>query len=114
MVAFVLRALVPTGFMPHASALAEGRFEVTFCTAGGDMATVSIPLSATDDPTHAMPECPYGLLASQALTEPPPSALPVQAAPAFGVLRHAHHAALPPLPPHGPPLGSRAPPSHLG
>lgn len=114
MVAFVLRALVPAGFMPHAAALAEGRFEVTFCTAGGELATLSIPVAATDDPAHRMPECPYGLLASQALTEPPPSALPVQALPAFGVSRHSLHASLPPLPPHGPPLGSRAPPSHLG
>jgi hypothetical protein len=59
-------------------------------------------------------DCPYGLLASQALIPGQDEPLPA------GTITHrpvvlAHvHQALPPLPSLGPPLGSRAPPSNLG
>ncbi|WZB77419.1 hypothetical protein WJ972_18560 [Achromobacter insuavis] len=43
--ALLLRALVPTGYMPDARALHDGRLEVTFCSAAGDLTTFKIALS---------------------------------------------------------------------
>lgn len=42
----VLRALVPTGYMPDARALHDGRLEVTFCSAAGDLSTFSLALAS--------------------------------------------------------------------
>ncbi|MCK3374200.1 hypothetical protein MZH47_30105, partial [Escherichia coli] len=44
--ALLLRALVPTGYMPDARALHDGRLEVTFCSAAGDLTTFKIALSS--------------------------------------------------------------------
>lgn len=114
--AFAMRALVPQGFMPGTSAMQDGKLVLSFCTAGGMQ--MSLPMSLTDDPasSEAVPgtDCPFGLLAAQAMP-PAPSPVPMFVAVA---IREAAvvitHQSLPPLPAQGPPLGSRAPPSHLG
>ena len=45
LMALLLRALVPAGYMPDTRALDAGRFEVTFCTAAGAPAALSAALS---------------------------------------------------------------------
>jgi hypothetical protein len=114
LMALLLRALVPAGYMPDARALDAGRFEVTFCTAAGAPAALSAALSTFKDgkPAHDAQtgaQCPFGLLAH--LTPAPafslnPLSLPADTTPTA-------QPAQPPLPAtvaHGPPLGSRAPP----
>lgn len=115
--ALALRALVPAGFMPDAGALRDGRIQLAFCTAGGDALSVPLDVSTSGKTRHdqaAPADCPFGMLAAQAAIVPPAmlSAIPVVGA----ATRVRHHAggALPPLPAHGPPLGSRAPPSNFG
>lgn len=46
LLALTLRALVPTGYMPDARALHDGRLEVTFCSAAGDFSTFSLALNS--------------------------------------------------------------------
>ncbi|MCZ8409810.1 DUF2946 family protein [Achromobacter dolens] len=109
--ALLLRALVPTGYMPDARALHDGRLEVTFCSAAGDLSTLKIALSP--DGKHGGADtgaqCPFGLLAH---VTPAPAA---QTAPlALAISRAAPFppasVATPVQPAQGPPLGSRAPP----
>ncbi|CUI43938.1 MAG: DUF2946 family protein [Achromobacter sp.] len=113
--ALLLRALVPTGYMPDARALHDGRLEVTFCSAAGDLTTVKIALSSDGksggghSSADTGAQCPFGLLAH---VTPAPAA---QTAPlALAVSRAAPfppaHVAAPVQPAQGPPLGSRAPP----
>lgn len=114
--ALLLRALVPTGYMPNARALHDGRFEVTFCSAAGDLSTFKIALTPDGkrgDAGHSSADtgaqCPFGLLAH---VTPAPAA---QTSPLALAVRHAipfppARVALPVQPAHGPPLGSRAPP----
>ncbi len=113
--ALLLRALVPTGYMPDARALHDGRLEVTFCSAAGDLTTVKIALSfdgksgGGHSSADTGAQCPFGLLAH---VTPAPAA---QTAPlALAVSRAAPfppaHVAAPVQPAQGPPLGSRAPP----
>ena len=117
LMALLLRALVPAGYMPDTRALDAGRFEVTFCTAAGAPAALSAALSTLKDgkPAHDAQtgaQCPFGLLAH--LTPAPafslnPLSLPADTTPTA-------QPAQPPLPAtvaHGPPLGSRAPPPGL-
>jgi len=115
----LLRAVVPAGYMPDARALHDGRLEVTFCSAAGDLSTFKIALSAdgkTADGTgdHRSAEtgaqCPFGLLAHVT-----PAPTPYVAPLALAAGRHAPAPAptpdaLPVQPAQGPPLGSRAPP----
>ena len=68
LMALLLRALVPAGYMPDTRALDAGRFEVTFCTAAGAPAALSAALSTLKDgkPAHDAQtgaQCPFGLLA---------------------------------------------------
>lgn len=114
--AILLRALVPTGYMPDARALHDGRLEVTFCSAAGDLATLKIALSPDDkrggaghSSADTGAQCPFGLLAH--VTPAPaaqtaPLALAVSRAAPFPPAR----VAVPVQPAQGPPLGSRAPP----
>ena len=44
--ALALRALVPAGYMPDARALHDGRLEVTFCSAAGDVSSVTLVASS--------------------------------------------------------------------
>jgi len=107
------------GYMPDVSGTRDGTFAITFCTVGGGISTLALDLSGQPDQSssddHASSqECPFGLLASQAV-------MPYQAAPMLAgtvshrpvPLAHRNHTR-PPLPALGPPLGSRAPPSNLG
>lgn len=117
--ALLLRALVPAGYMPDARALHDGRIEVTFCSAAGDLSTFKIALSPDGKPDAGPGEhrsadtgaqCPFGLLA-HVTPAPTPYAAPL----ALAVSRRASppapvHQALPAQPAQGPPLGSRAPP----
>lgn len=113
--ATLFRALVPVGYMPDASALRQGRLEISFCSAAGGAPTVlqalidSAPHDAHQDDATAQ-ECPFWMVAHQALDLPPaPCAAPLAAI--SGVPPDLPAArALPPLPPAGPPLGPRAPP----
>ena len=114
--AILLRALVPTGYMPDARALHDGRLEVTFCSAAGDLSTLKIALSpdgkrggAGHSSADTGAQCPFGLLAH--VTPAPaaqtaPLALAVSRAAPFPPAR----VAVPVQPAQGPPLGSRAPP----
>jgi len=114
--AILLRALVPTGYMPDARALHDGRLEVTFCSAAGDLSTLKIALSpdgkrggAGHSSADTGAQCPFGLLAH--VTPAPaaqtaPLALAVSRAAPFPPAR----VAVPAQPAQGPPLGSRAPP----
>lgn len=114
--AILLRALVPTGYMPDAHALHDGRLEVTFCSAAGDLSTLKIALSpdgkrggAGHSSADTGAQCPFGLLAH--VTPAPaaqtaPLALAVSRAAPFPPAR----VAVPVQPAQGPPLGSRAPP----
>ena len=108
LMALLLRALVPAGYMPDTRALDAGRFEVTFCTAAGAPAALSAALSTLKDgkPAHDAQtgaQCPFGLLAH--LTPAPafslnPLSLPADTTPTA-------QPAQPPLPAtvaHGPPL----------
>ncbi|MFC4297236.1 DUF2946 family protein [Castellaniella hirudinis] len=116
---FLCRAVIPMGYMPDLSGGRDGKFSITFCTMGGGISTLLVDLDG--QPNQPSPadhfdkqDCPFGMVASQAL-------IPGQDAPALvGVITHhpvslSHrNQAQPPLPALGPPLGSRAPPSNLG
>lgn len=112
--ALLLRALVPAGYMPDARALHDGRLEVTFCSAAGDLSTFKIALppdgkTGEHRGADTGAQCPFGLLA-HVTPAPTPCVAPL----ALAVGRIAPPAparpALPAQPAHGPPLGSRAPP----
>lgn len=119
--AFVMRALVPQGFMPAAQTMPDGKLVLSFCTAGGMQMSLPMSLGSDSASADAAPadaasgtDCPFGLLAAQAM--PPAPVLELlhgavatrDATVAFG------YQTLPPLPAQGPPLGSRAPPFYLG
>jgi len=126
---FVLRALVPAGFMPDASALQAGHIELTLCSPGGASAravtvdwsppsrmtpSADAPASAAsdhpNDPLADGTECPFSLIAAQGIIAPPELAVAMVAAPFAPVAEHHAPLALA-LPAQGPPLGSRAPPT---
>ena len=115
LVALTLRALVPAGYMPDAGALHDGRLQVTFCSAAGDLSVLSVGLASDDngkdrhDAAGAGALCPFGLLAHVA-PAPAPAATPLLLAAAGHAPPPPIHRALPAQPAQGPPLGSRAPP----
>lgn len=119
LLALVLRALVPTGYMPDARALHDGRLEVTFCSAAGDLSTFSLALAspqaggdapAGHDGAKTGAQCPFGLLA-HVVPAPTPALTPILLPAGRYVPPPPAYRALPALAAHGPPLGSRAPPS---
>ncbi|WP_175211856.1 DUF2946 family protein, partial [Achromobacter anxifer] len=67
LVALVLRALVPAGYMPNARALHDGRLEVTFCSASGDLSALTLASGDQGKSGHDTADsgalCPFGLLA---------------------------------------------------
>lgn len=114
--AFVLRAVVPAGFMPDPGALKNGAIRVTFCSA--DRATTHLALNfghqEKSSPSHhagAM-GCPFAMLAAQALgTSAGHVRVPVPALTELGIAhRDVLYRVQPWLKDLGPPLGSRAPP----
>ncbi|MFY0480704.1 DUF2946 family protein [Achromobacter marplatensis] len=118
LLALTLRALVPTGYMPDARALHDGRLEVTFCSAAGDLSTFRVALAgskggddapASHDAAKTGAQCPFGLLAHVA-PAPPPALTPILLPAGRYVPPPPAYRALPKLAAHGPPLGSRAPP----
>ena len=113
LMALLLRALVPAGYMPDARALDAGRFEVTFCTAAGACRAqrgaehVQDGKPAHDAQTGA--QCPFGLLAH--LTPAPafslnPLSLPADTTPTA-------QPAQPPCPRQSPTVRRWAPGRHL-
>lgn len=116
LLALALRALVPAGYMPDVRALHDGRLEVTFCSSAGDLSTLSLAVGGEPggktghDAAETGAQCPFGLLAHVA-----PAPLPFITPIVLPVGRYAPpppaYRALPALAAHGPPLGSRAPPS---
>lgn len=115
LLALALRALVPAGYMPDARALHDGRLEVTFCSAAGNLPTLSLTLpadgggKAAHDAANTGAQCPFGLLAHLTPATAPPG-VPLLLAAAGHPLPPPAHRALPAQPAQGPPLGSRAPP----
>ena len=118
LLAFVGRAVIPVGFMPDTGALRDGRVLITFCSAsGGTLATLNLSDksdhgSGTDTATVA--DCPFGLLAAQAVLPTLNAAVILAAAFRRDLPAPFYTSPRPPLPAQGPPLGSRAPPSLLG
>ena len=117
-VAMLVRALVPTGFMPDAQALRQGKVEITFCSAAGVIANLAVSLdterSHGPQPDQLAGDCAFGVIGQPAIAS-------ATALPPILVLRAAIDGApyftgagLPAMPAAGPPLGSRAPPSSLG
>ncbi|CAB3693624.1 DUF2946 family protein [Achromobacter pestifer] len=116
LLALTLRALVPTGYMPDVRALHDGRLQVTFCSAAGDLSTLSLALANTgggEKPEHdgakTGAQCPFGLLAHIA-PAPTPALTPMVLPAGQYVPPPPAYRALPALAAQGPPLGSRAPP----
>jgi hypothetical protein len=110
---FLLRALIPAGFMPDARALGEGRFELVICTSSGERVAHAIDLGAGNGApeTWAGADCPYHLSLSPIAAPdiaPVPVEFAVRAADRFPA---ASNVLLPPA--LGPPLGQRAPPVFL-
>jgi hypothetical protein len=118
LLALTLRALVPAGYMPDARALHDGRLEVTFCSAAGDLSTLSVALARAagderpsgHDAAKTGAQCPFGLLAHVA-PAPTPAVTPILLPAGRYVPPPPAYRALPALAAHGPPLGSRAPPA---
>ncbi|WP_313702517.1 DUF2946 family protein [Achromobacter sp.] len=113
--ALALRALVPAGYMPDTRALHDGRLEVTFCSAAGNLSSFSVALPSADggkaphDSANTGAQCPFGLLVHVTPATAPamtPLLLTAAGHPSFPL----PHRAPPAQPAHGPPLGSRAPP----
>lgn len=116
--ALLLRAVVPAGYMPDTRALHDGRIEVTFCSAAGDLSTLRLALApagkgdagaGAHSNADTGAQCPFGLLAH---VTPAPASPTTPLALASGRPAPAAPAplALPVQPAQGPPLGSRAPP----
>lgn len=106
--AFMLRAVIPNGFMAAPSTTS---LMLTLCEAGGTM-NVSFDLPGQSDAKHAPADaCAFGALAAHAILPEAALAPALAAHAAYDAPRVAVHRAAPPLPPLGPPLGSRAPPS---
>jgi hypothetical protein len=126
LLAVVLRALIPVGYMPDPAALREGMFRMSLCSAGGAMSGMALPsqhggmsMAHADDHTAPMShsgdhsagtECPFWVAAHVALHLPPVMVEPILAAPRVADVPPEIPASLPPLPAVGPPLGPRAPP----
>lgn len=110
LLAFVLRALIPVGYMPDFKALSKGGFQIVICTANG-----SDPIFYRPDGTkhrkeqsHADQPCAFSGINAVALPDLAIDAGP----PESGGAAHFQvrlEAALPPTR-AGPVLGSRGPP----
>jgi hypothetical protein len=124
MFVLLLRSLVPTGFMPNAGALRDGRLEMAFCSGVGGAQIITIDThdhTSSDTSTSDVPgnhqsqsgDCPFSVLS--ALPAMPTMALSLVGLPLFFTHIQAvqRTALLPTASPRGPPLGSRAPPFHL-
>jgi len=115
--ALLLRAAIPTGFMPNAEAFKQGKIEITFCTAGGGVTTTVVDIDrhapASPSPDHSSAACAFSASSPVALDLPLLAVQPVALHAATHPRPTHDRAGLPPLPALGPPLGARAPP-YLG
>ncbi|MCK9512332.1 MAG: DUF2946 domain-containing protein [Pigmentiphaga sp.] len=115
--AMLFKALIPPGYMPDAQAARAGKLLLSLCLPGGQAISMPLALEAADgahtpDEASTQQECPFVLAAAPAML--PELAAPAMHAPALGAEEpRPLYRTLPPLPALGPPLGSRAPPSHL-
>lgn len=106
--AFLLRAVVPNGFMAAPSA---SNFTLALCSAAGSLnITLDVP-EQSDDKHVPADTCAFGALAAHVVLPETILAPVLSAAQARTVPDIAVYHAAPALPPLGPPLGSRAPPS---
>jgi hypothetical protein len=140
LLAVSLRAMIPLGYMPDPAALRQGVVRITLCTSTGAVSVLQVlrdsaghghggageahghepaigvllgheghDHSGSDHAAGA--ECPFWAMAHLAMDLPPAAAAPLLIAIRDEAVRFLAPTALPPLPPAGPPLGSRAPPS---
>ncbi|MEB6660308.1 DUF2946 family protein [Achromobacter ruhlandii] len=123
--ALLLRAVVPAGYMPDTRALHDGRIEVTFCSAAGDLSTLRLALApagkgdagagkgdagaGAHSNADTGAQCPFGLLAHVTPASASPTT-PLALASGRPAPAASAPLALPVQPAQGPPLGSRAPP----
>lgn len=111
LIAFIVRALVPAGYMPDFSAAAKGVFKVVVCSA---MGAKSISFDADGKPVpnqqadHPDQPCAFTGMASLAL--PSSDATPVVMRALQRSISIPHLAVQLPPSRAGPPLGSRGPP----
>lgn len=115
--AMLCRSAIPLGYMPDQGAVQQGKLLLTLCN--GSSATVLFSLAAADNGDHPTPDevtgsldCPFSLFATQAVL----SDLSVGAAAVPRGERRIpllSYRSAPTRAATGPPLGSRAPPSHL-
>lgn len=114
---FVLRSLIPPGFMPSIDTLGEGRIEVVVCTGAGLKTLVldadGNPVSPHDRQSGNADDCPFGAVTAKAFLLPDALAQADLPVPARDRVVNLRDLALKP-PAQGPPLGSRAPPIILG
>ncbi len=118
-IAFLLRAFIPAGYMPDLSGQRGSSFAVVVCNATGGNSVMMVDFSdpasksANDDASGAY-ECPFGLSVAQKLLpghESPGLSVGLVSRP---VSLAESSSAIPALLALGPPLGSRAPPAFLG
>ncbi len=116
-VALLLRAVLPSGYMPDLRAASKGELSLTLCNAYGELRSIRISLKDKQEspPTHdgiSAFNCPFAVLAAQALLPPsgPVLAAPVRTTLTQAFLPYRSHAIVPAA---GPPLGSRAPPAFV-
>lgn len=134
---FLVRAMVPAGYMPDVDALAEGRLGIKICPAVGPGFATAAESSSHDHqghhdhgPSHAgghhgsndadgnhsndhsKDPCPFGTAVAKSFIPPAPFAIPATTtARTNGISDPASE--LVAIRPTGPPLGSRAPPLNL-
>lgn len=118
-IAFLLRAFIPAGYMPDLSGQRGSSFAVVVCNAAGGNTVMMVDFSdpasksANDDALGAY-ECPFGLSVAQKqfpANESPGLYVSLVSRP---ISLAVSSAAIPVLLALGPPLGSRAPPAFLG
>lgn len=114
---FALRALVPVGYMPDLAAAGEGQVRIVICTGYGSKSILvdeaGKPLADRDAGQTGHGDCPFGTASGAAFLAPEPAMAPVHPALVQDFLSPVSALSLTP-PAHGPPLGQRAPPIHLG
>lgn len=118
LLALLLRASIPVGYMPHTGALRDGRIQITFCVAVGNQMAVPSTLAGlfADNDEHqenalSGTDCPFGILIHQALHALGPATMAALQSPTRSIPTASFgNRSLPSLGPQGPPVGSRAPP----
>lgn len=115
----VLRACLPPGFMPSASAMQEGRVEIVICTGTGyqslfvDQSGAPIGEPEADKSDGAATGCAFGMVLPMALLQSPLGWQIAAPLPSDDVFSLRDPSYVTPSP-RGPPVGGRAPPYRLG